>query len=178
MFWFVSFTLAFFRLATYPLIALLLPVFMAQQLGYSYTAIGVVYMLYYVIASFATFATLKKTLSFGRVVIQSSIALFAGFILANSGSYFFALILVLALAHGLGISFYESIIAKATKNRLTVSFDIGLLLAPLRLCEFASVLFAGFFAQYLGYVPLFVLSGIFFSTFSVLSWHALKTRDD
>jgi len=173
-FWFVSFTASFFRLAQYPLIVLLLPVFMVQQLRYSYIAIGIVYMLYNMIASFAAFTTLKMSLGVGRVVIQSLIALFAGFLLANSGIYFPALVLALALAHGLGIGFYESIIAKATKNRLTVSFDIGLLIIPQRLAEFASVLFAGFVAQSLGYMPVFVFLGFIFMVFSVLSLHALR----
>ena len=173
-FWFVSFTLAFFRFAQYPLVVLLLPVFMVQQLGYNYILTGIVSMLYYVLASFVTFATLNKTLGVRRVVVQSLIALFVGFLLTNSGIYFLPLILALAVAHGLGIGFYESLVAKTAKNRLTVSFDIGLLIIPQRLAEFTSVLFAGFAAQYLGYMPIFVLSGIFFSTFSVLSWHALK----
>jgi len=173
-FWFVSLTVVFYRLAQYPLVVLLLPVFMVQQLGYSYIVIGIVYMLYNVIASFAMFSTLKTSLGVRLVVIQSLIALFAGFLLANLGSYFLVLFLALALAHGLGIGFYESIVAKVTKNRLTVSFDIGLLLIPLRLAEFSSVLFAGFIAQSLGYMPIFVFSGIFFTAFSVLSLYALK----
>jgi len=173
-FWFVSFTSAFFRLAQYPLVVLLLPVFMAQQLGYSYIAIGLVTMLYNAIGSFAALTTLKMRLGVKRVVIQSLIALFAGFLLTNSGSYFLALFLALALAHGLGIGFYESTIAKATKNRPSVSFDIGLLVIPLRLAEFASVLFAGFVAQSLGYLPMFVFSGFFFTAFSVLSLYALR----
>ncbi len=176
-FWFVSFTMLFYSLAQYPLLALLLPVFMAQQLGYDYAAIGLVYMLYNIIASSVTFSTLRTSLGVRRVVIQSSIALFATFLLANSGGYFPGLFLALALAHGLAIGFFESIIAKATKNRLTVSVDIGLLHIPMRLAEFASVLCAGFIVQSLGYVPVFVASGIFFTTFSVLSLYALKARD-
>ncbi|MGD8543644.1 MAG: MFS transporter [Candidatus Bathyarchaeota archaeon] len=175
-FWFISFTAAFSRLAQYPLIALLLPVFMVQQLGYSYIAIGIVYMLYNMIASFTAFSTLKMSLGVKRVVIQSLITLFAGFLLADLGSYFLVLLFALALAHGLGIGFYESIIAKATKNRRTVSYDIGLLIIPQRLAEFASVLFAGFVAQSLGYMPVFAASGIFFTVFSVLSLYILKTR--
>jgi len=133
-------------------------------------------MFYNMMASFAAFATLKISLGARRVVIQSLIALVAGFLLANLGSYFLALLLALALAHGFGIGFYESIIAKATKNRLTVSFDIGLLIIPQRLAEFASVLFAGFVVQSLGYMSVFTASGIFFTVFSVFSLYILKTR--
>ncbi len=174
-FWFASVTLAFFRFAQYPLVVLLLPVFMVQKLGYDYMLTGIVSMLYYVLASFVTFVTLDKKLSFRRVVFQSLIALLVGFLLANSGSYFLFLILGLAVAHGLGIGFYESLIAKTAKNRLTVSFDIGLLIIPQRLAEFTSVVLAGYAAQYFGYMPIFALSGIFYSTFSILSLCALES---
>lgn len=175
-FWLVSFTMLFYSLALYPLTALLLPVFMAQQLGYDYVSIGMAFMLYSLIASSVAFGTLKTPLGIGRTAIQSLIALFATFFLANSGIYFPALFLALALANGLGLGFFESIIAKATENRATVSVDIGLLHIPMRLAEFSSVLGAGFVAQSFGYMPIFVASGIFFSAFSVLSLYILKTR--
>ncbi len=174
-FWLVSMTILFFSLAQYPLLALLLPVFMSQQLGYNYIAIGISYMLYNVIASAITFGTLRISLGTRRVAIQSSLALFASFLLVYSGKYFPALFLALALAHGLGIGFFESIIAKATKNRRAISVDIGLLHVPMRFAEFTSVLFAGFVAQSLGYMPMFVSSGIFFTIFSILSLYVLKS---
>jgi len=173
-FWFVSFAILFYSLAQYPLVTLLLPVFMSQQLGYGYTAIGLAYMLYYAIASSVMFGTLRMSLGVKRVAIQSLIALFASFLLASSGNYFPALLLALALAHGLGMGFFESIIAKAAKNRKTVSVDIGLLHIPMRFAEFSSVLFAGFIAQSHGYMPIFVSSGVFFTIFSCLSLYALK----
>ena len=95
---------------------------------------------------------------------------------ANSGLYFPALFLALAVTRGLGIGFFESIIAKVSKNRQTISVDIGLLHIPTRFAEFASVLSAGFIAQSLGYAPLFAASGIFFTVFSVLSLYILKLQ--
>ena len=173
-FWFVSFAMLFFSLAFYPLFALLLPVFMAQQMGYGYITIGVAFMFYGLLAASVTFSTLRIPLDIRRVVVQSAIALCVLFLLANSGSYFFVLFLALALADGLGIGFFESIIAKATKNERTVSVDIGLLHIPMRIAEFTSVLFAGFIAQSFGYMPVFAASGIFFTVFSVLSLLILK----
>ena len=58
-FWWVSAALMFNSLATYPLLTLLLPVFMDQQMGYSYSLIGLLFMLYNLIASVTTFITLK-----------------------------------------------------------------------------------------------------------------------
>jgi len=176
VFWLVSVIMFFYSLATYPLVTLLLPAFMDQQLRYDYVSIGLAFMLYNLVASIVTFVTLKTSLGFGRVVVQSILALFATFLLAGSGFYFPALFLALAVTRGLGIGFFESIIAKVSKNRQTVSVDIGLLHVPTRFAEFASVLSAGFIAQFIGYEPVFAASGIFFAVFSVLSLYILKLR--
>jgi hypothetical protein len=174
VFWLVSLVLLFNSLATYPLVTLLLAAFMDQQLGYGYVSIGLAFMLYNLVASIVTFATLKTSLGSRRVVIQSLLALFATFLLASSGVFFPGLFLALAVTRGLGIGFFESIIAKVSKNRQTVSVDIGLLHVPTRFAEFASVLSAGFIVQSMGYAPVFVASGIFFTVFSVLSLYILK----
>jgi len=175
-FWLVSTSLLFNSLATYPLITLLLPVFMDQQLGYSYISIGSAYMLYNVVAGLVTLLTLKMPLNAGRVAIQSLISLFAAFLLANSSFYFLALFLALAVARGLGIGLFESIIAKVTKTTPIVSVDIALLHVFTRVAEFASVLSAGFVAQSLGYAPVFAASGVFFAVFSISSFYILRNR--
>ena len=174
MFWLVSITSVFFSLAFFPLYNLLLPVFMVQQIGYDYITVGIAYMLYNFVASTVILGTLRFSLGIKRVILQSSIALFATFLLASLNYYFFALFLALALAEGLGWVFYESIIAKATKNKPHVSVDIGLLIVPLRFAEFGSVLYAGLIAQYIGYAPVFASSGIFFLIFSFLAFHLLR----
>ncbi|UCC32834.1 MAG: hypothetical protein JSW53_03260, partial [Candidatus Bathyarchaeota archaeon] len=84
---------------------------------------------------------------------------------------------ILAVANGLGLGFFESIIAKATENRETVSVDIGFLHIPVRLAEFSSVLGAGFVAQSVGYFPVFVASGGFFVAFSLLSLYVLRRKE-
>jgi hypothetical protein len=175
-FWGVSIALFFYSLATYPLVTLLLPVFMQQRLGYSYLTIGVAFLAYNLVAALVTLGALRKRLGIKRVIVQSAIGLFATFLLASSGSgfYFLALFIALAVTRGLGIGFFESIIVKATKNKPAVSVDIGWLHAPTRLAEFASVLYAGFIAQSLGYIPVFATSGIFFAIFSATSLYILK----
>ncbi len=175
-FWFVSIALLFFSLAYYPLLNLLLPVFMAQQLGYSYIAIGIAYMLFNVIASAIIFSTLRFSLGIKRVILQSGIALFASVLLAYSNFYFLGLFLALAVAEGLGMGFFESIIAKATKSKPSVSVDIGLLHVPMRFAEFTSLLYAGFVAQTVGYAPVFVSCGIFFTVFSGLALYLTKNK--
>jgi len=173
-FWLVSIALLFYSLAYYPLLNLILPVFMARQLGYNYVTIGIAYMLYNIIASVIIFRGLRFSLGIKRVILQSGIAIFASFLLAYSNFYFLGLFLALAVAEGLGMGFFESIIAKATKSKPSVSVDIGLLHVPMRFAEFASLLYAGFVAQSIGYAPVFVSSGIFFSIFSVLALYLLR----
>lgn len=175
-FWHVSIAMLFYSLATYPLITLLLPAFMDQHLGYSYVSIGLAFLLYNVIVGTVTLTTIGKPLNVRRVTIQSAIGLLVTFLLANSGLYFLVLFLALAIIRGLSIGFFESIIAKVTKNRQAISVDIALLHIPMRVAEFASVLTAGFVAQSLGYFPLFASSGIFFMFFSVFSLRLLKGR--
>jgi len=175
-FWFVSVTLMFFSLAYYPLLNLLLPVFMAQQLGYSYFTIGIAYLLFNTVASAIIFSTLRFSLGSKRVMLQSGIAIFASLLLAYSNSYFLGLFLALAVAEGLGMGFFESIIAKATKSKKSVSVDIGLLHVPHRFAEFASLLYAGFIAQTIGYFPVFVSSGVFFTIFSVFALYFLRLK--
>jgi len=173
-FWFVSITMLFFSLAYYPLLNLLLPVFMAQQLGYSYVTIGIAYMLFNIIASTIIFSTLRFSLGVKRAILQSGIAVFSLLLLSYSTFYFLGLFLLLAVAEGLGMGFFESIIAKATKSKPSVSLDIGLLHVPYRFAEFASLLYAGFIAQNLGYAPVFFSCGIFFSIFSFLALYLIN----
>jgi hypothetical protein len=133
--------------------------------------------LFNFIASIVILGTLKLSLGIKRVILQCSVALFATLLLASSNYYFFALFLALAVAQGLGWVFYESIIAKATKDRPNVSADIGLLLVTLRFAEFGSVLYAGIIAQNLGYAPVFASSGIFFLIFSFLAFYFLRNTE-
>jgi hypothetical protein len=149
---------------------------MDQQLGYSYISIGSAFMLYNAVAALVTLLTLRMPLNAGRVAVQSLISLLAAFLLANSGFYFLALFLALAVARGLGIGFFESIIAKVTKTTPVVSVDIALLHVLTRVAEFASVLSAGFVAQSFGYAPVFAASGVFFAVFSISSFYILRNR--
>jgi len=173
-FWLASLTSVFFSLSFYPLLNLLLPVFMVQEIGYDYLTVGLAYMMYTFLASIVILGTLRFPIGIKRVIFQSSIALIATFLLASTSNYFLLLFVALSVADGLGTVFYESVIAKATKNNPNVSIDIGMLIVPLRFAEFGSVLYAGLIAQNIGYSPVFAASGIFFLIFSFLAFYLLK----
>ena len=174
-FWSVSVAMLFFSLTFYPLLHLLFPIFMAQKLGYDYLTIGVAFMFYNLIASAVIFGTLKIPFSLKRVVLQIFIASSAFSLMAYLNSAFIGLFLVLAVAEGLGMGLFETIIAKATKDKSSVSVDIGLLHIPMRFAEFVSLLYAGLIAQSIGYTPIFFSCGAFFVIFSVLAFKICKT---
>jgi MFS family permease len=176
LFWLVSIALMFNSLAVYPTMTLLLPVFMDQELGYSYPVIGFLFMLFNIIAAAVTFITLKQPLNLRRAAFLTSISLVASSLLAFSGVFFAGLFLALAFVRGYGIGFFEHIIVKAAKDSKNLSVDIGFLHAPMRIAEFSSVLIAGFVVQFLGYGPLFVITGICSGVYAFLSLRILKTR--
>jgi|GEM_PF-708070 MFS family permease len=168
-FWLASLALTLYSLSTYPLTTLLLPAFMATQIGYDYISIGVVYMLYNLCAALVTLKTLKHPTSDKRAFIQSAVGFSASALLAYAGFFFPALVMAVAATRGLSIAFFELIIVKATRDSASVSFDIGLLHVPMRFAEFGSVLGAGVLAEAFGYTPLFIASGLTFAAFSWLS---------
>ena len=176
-FWWASIALMFNSIATYPLLTLLLPVFMQVQLGYDYITIGVLFMLYNVTASATTFLTLKVGLSSKRSVAQSIIALVASTILASSGLLFPAVLLTLGFARGLSVSYFEHLVHKVAKKSRNVCVDIGWLHVPMRLAEFATIVSFGFLAQVVGYTPIFAVTGVFWATFSLMSVRQLAQAD-
>jgi len=177
-FWVVSAALMFYSFATYPLITLLLPIFMSDQLGYSYITIGVWLMVYYLLAALVTFFTLKLQLDLKRTAIQSAVGLVAAVFLASSGFLFPVLLCALAFVRGLSIAYFEHSVARVAKKSKNVSVDIGWLHVPMRLAEFSSVLASGFFVQAFGYAPVFIATGGCFVVFSTITMRIIKSKYD
>jgi MFS family permease len=175
-FWWASIALMFSSIATYPLLQLLLPVFMQIQLGYDYIAIGVLFMLYNVVSSLTTFLTLRVGLSFRRAAAQSVVAVVASVVLASSGMFFPAVLLALGFVRGFGVAYFEHLVHKIAKDSKNVCVDIAWLHVPMRLAEFATIISFGFLAQAVGYTPIFAVTGVFFALFSLMSVHQLAQK--
>ena len=175
MFWLASVALMFNSLATYPLINLLLPVFMSQKLGYSYITIGVLFMLYYAISAVATWLTVKRSLGLGRATILTVASIVASVFLSSSRLFFPAFLLTLAFVRGYGVGFFEHTVLKVARNSKNLSIDIGWLHAPMRLAEFGSLAAGGFLAQTLGYAPVFIAAGACFGVHAFLCLYILKS---
>jgi MFS family permease len=176
IFWKVSIAIMFNSLAIYPLLVLLLPVFMNQQLGYDYVTIGLLFMVYNALSAMATFLSLKQPLNFQRALGLTIISVVASFLLAGSNLFFPICLFSLAFVRGYGVGFFEHTVVKVAQNSKNVSIDIGLLHVPMRLAEFASVLASGFLAQTFGYTPVFVMAGIFFGVYAFLSLRILNAK--
>jgi MFS family permease len=176
-FWWASIALMFNSIATYPLLQLLLPIFMQVQLGYDYITIGLLFMLYNVAASATTFLTLKVGLSLRRAVAQSVIALAASAILTSSGLFFPTVLIALGFVRGFGIAYFEHLVHKVAKDSANVCVDIAWLHVPMRLAEFATIVSFGFLAQVVGYTPVFAVTGVFWAAFSLISFRQLTQGD-
>ncbi|HMK94561.1 MAG TPA: MFS transporter [Candidatus Limnocylindrales bacterium] len=174
IFWVASVALLFNSIATYPLVNLLLPIFMSQKLGYSYIVIGVLFMLYYAISAAATWLSVEKSLSWKRAAALTVASVVASIFLAVSGFIFPAALLILAFVRGYGVGFFEHTVLKVAKDSKNLSLDIGMLHAPMRLAEFSSLVAGGFIAQTLGYAPVFIACGVFMGVHLFMSLYVIK----
>jgi hypothetical protein len=176
-FWLASIALMFNSIATYPLLQLLLPIFMQVQLGYDYITIGVLFMLYNVTASATTFLTLRVGLSFKRAAAQSVVAVVASLFMASSGLLFPAVLLALGFVRGFGVAYFEHLVHKVAKDSPNVCVDIAWLHVPMRLAEFATIVSFGFLAEVGGYTPVFAVTGFFWAAFSFMTLRQLSQGD-
>jgi hypothetical protein len=166
----------FGSLSVYPLISLLLPVFMSQELGYDYVSIGLLFLLYNLVSAIATFFSLKRPLNLGRAIALTLLSIVASAFLVYSNYAFVLGILTIAFVRGYGIGFFEYTIVKVTRNSKNICVDIGFIHLPQRIAEFASVLTAGFLAQIFGYLPVFITLGSFFGFYSLLALYVINKK--
>jgi MFS family permease len=176
LFWVASTSLMFASLTVYPLVTLLLPVYMSQQLSYDYVAIGFVFLLYNALSAIGTYFSLKRPLGIQRAVILSAISIVACSFIIFSNVTFLIAILALAIVRGYGIGFFEHTIIRVMNNPENVSVDIGLIHIPQRIAEFVSTLSAGFLVQSLGFGPVFLGIGICFVPYSLIALYVINRK--
>jgi MFS family permease len=175
LFWVASVALMFNSFATYPLVSLLLPVFMSEKLGYSYITIGILFMLYYAVSAAATWLSVEKNLNWERAAALTFVSVTASVFLASSGLIFPAALLILAFVRGYGVGFFEHTVLKVAKDSKNVSLDIGMLHSPMRLAEFSSLIAGGFIAQSLGYAPVFIACGVCMGVHLFMALYVMKS---
>ena len=176
LFWITSIALMFSSLTVYPLVTLLLPVFMAEHLGYGYITIGIIFLLFNALSALGAHFASKRPVSLLRAVFLSATSLIASVFLASSGFAFVLVVVALALVRGFGVGFFEYSIIKVMKNPQNVCVDIGLIHVPMRIAEFASTLTAGFLVQALGYAPVFIIMGACFIPYALIALFVIKHK--
>ena len=176
LFWIASLSLMFASITVYPIVTLLLPVYMSQQLTYDYVAIGFVFLLYNAVSAVGTYFSLKRPIGLRRAIVLSAISIVACAFLAFSNVTFLMAILALALVRGYGIGFFEYTIIKVMNNPENISVDIGLIHIPQRIAEFVSTMSAGFLVQAFGYGPVFLFIGICFVPYSLIALYVIKRK--
>lgn len=176
LFWVASTSLMFASLTVYPLVTLLLPIYMSQQLSYDYVVIGFVFLLYNVLSAIGTYLSLKRPLGIQRALVLSAISIVACSFLIFSNFTFLIAIIVLAIVRGYGIGFFEHTIISVMNNPENVSVDIGLIHIPQRIAEFVSTLSAGFLVQAFGFGPIFLGIGICFVPYSLIALYVIRKK--
>lgn len=176
MFWVASVAVMFNSLATYPLVNLLLPVFMSEQLGYSYIVIGVLFMLYYAVSAAATWLSVEQALDWKRAATLTVGSVVASVFMASSEWIFPAALMILAFIRGYGVGYFEHTVLKVAKDSKNLSLDIGMLHAPMRLAEFSSLVAGGFIAQTFGYAPVFTACGAFMGVHIFMSLYVINRK--
>lgn len=177
LFWLGSIALMFNSLSAYPLVSLLLPAYMNLSLGYNYLTIGLLFMLYNAVAGIAAFFSLRRTLNLQRALALTVFSVAASMFLTLGNAAFTTALLVLAFVRGYSIGYFEYTIIKVTRNSNNISVDIGLIHLPQRIAEFASLMFAGYLAQSVGYAPVFVALGSCFGLYALIAFYVIKKSD-
>lgn len=177
LFWLGSAALMFNSLSAYPLVSLLLPAYMNLILGYNYLTIGLLFLLYNAVAGIAAFFSLRRSLSPQLALALTVLSVTASVFLTFDNAAFTMSLLVLAFVRGYSIGYFEYTIIKVTRNSSNISVDIGLIHVPQRIAEFASLMFAGYLAQTIGYAPVFVALGSCFGLYVLIARYVIKKSD-
>jgi MFS family permease len=177
LFWIGSLALMFNSLSAYPLVTLLLPAYMNLNLGYDYLTIGLLFLFYNAVAGVAAFFSLRKPLSSRLALALTVLSIVASVFLTLYNTAFTIALLVLAFVRGYGIGYFEYTIIKVTRNSSNISVDIGLIHMPQRIAEFASLMFAGYLAQTIGYAPVFVALGSCFGLYALIALYVIRRSD-
>lgn len=178
-FWHVSLIMGINSLSRYPLLTLILPIFMSNMMGYDYMDIGLTFMIYNIISALTVFTTLRISLNLARTLIQSiiymAVCVSLPVIVKPSPILMAILMISLAFANGLGARFFETIIAMVSKDRKdTLSIDIGILHIPMRIVEFSSLILFSLLVERYGYILAFIIPGVAYTAFSTLSYFKIK----
>jgi len=176
LFWLASVAIMFNSLATYPLVNLLLPIFMSEKLGYSPITIGALLMLYYATSAAATWISVEQRLGWNRASALTLVSVVASVFLSTPGLIFPAALLILAFVRGYSVGYFEHTVLKVAKDSKNLSLDIGMLHAPMRLAEFSSLVAGGLVAQTIGFEPVFIACGAFMGVHVFMSLYVMNRK--
>ena len=150
-----------------------------KSLGFDFLYIGFLLALYAVISGSFNLLATKQDWSYRRIVI--GILLFGCIPLflidRMSSSNAALLVAMLAVAEGLANIFFERLIARVTKDSLSISTDIAVLHVPYRAGEFILLASLGFIVGVSGFYAAFLGVAISLALFALLSARFLQQTE-
>lgn len=174
-FWHTAFAMVFSVSLLTILVMFAFPIFMAENLKFSYEEIGLFLTLFYIFSAIASYLVSLKIHLFKHLLLLMCILSFSTILIpVSSKGLFIILFALLSFSFGMLFAFHEFIIAKETKNSDTVSTDIGILHIPTRIAQTIVLAGGGFLAQNFGFFPVFLLSFFMFAAFAVIVYKLMK----
>ncbi len=177
-FWSAALILSMAAIYEAPILAIVIPLYMAESLKSQPSMIGIGLALYSASFSFASYVAAKynmriKSIAFGAIIFGTLPILF----IQNISENIFLLILFLSgLGGGYGlINLMEIIMARTVKNSVTPSIDVSILIMPYRLVEFITLAAIGFAIINLGFYNVFLVLALSFAAYIFLAWKFLSS---
>ena len=175
-FWAAALVLSIAAIYEAPLLAIVIPLYMAEVLKSSPAIIGFGLALYSLSFSLSSYIAAKHSMHIKNIVLG---AIFFGVLpilfIQNVEHVFLLFLFLSGIGGGLGlVNIMETIMARIVKSSVTPSIDISILIIPYRLVEFATLAAVGFAITSFGFHSVFLALVASFAVYALLAWSILN----
>ncbi|HSB47034.1 MAG TPA: MFS transporter [Candidatus Bilamarchaeum sp.] len=173
-FWYAAILQALVWLTYNTATGFLLPVYLNSSLEFSYQDTGLLMALLSIVTALFAIAFFRLGMSKRTLLLISLLQVPALLALPFFGKDVLLPLLLIAVATGPASIVAEYILVDQVFRSKNVSTDIGVLYAPLKVCEFAFLSLGGIVIANYGFFPLFAVLGLSTFLFVVLGRNALS----
>jgi predicted MFS family arabinose efflux permease len=159
-FWDASLSLFFLLSAFSILFAFLLPVYLDQELGMPYEAIGALMMVFYICVAVGSYAAIEFGMSEKRLLFFQDITIPMIALMPLVPGYIAPMLMIVGFGIGVSFAMQEEMIVKVSEGSEYPSTDVSILHMPARMGEFITLAAGGFVFAAFGSASLFIISAV------------------
>ncbi|MFA5412761.1 MAG: MFS transporter [Candidatus Micrarchaeia archaeon] len=159
-FWDAAFSQFFLLSAFSILFAFLLPVYLDQELGMGYEAIGALMMLFYMCVAVGGYAAIQFGMSEKRLLFFQDITVPLIVLMPFVPGYLAPMLMMVGFGLGVSFAMQEEMIVKVAEKSEYPSTDVSILHMPARFGEFVTLAASGFVLAAFGSASLFFVSAL------------------